>query len=102
MKDNRQNNELQTRRDFFKKAARISLPIIGLVALNMIPFRVSANGYDCRSQCVGSCGAACTSCWTGCTGCKGNCRHNCEGGCKGGCREGCGRMANNPGWGTGW
>lgn len=99
MSNKKQNEELQSRREFFKKAAKAALPVVGAVVLSSLPIRVDAHSStSCEKQCAGSCGAACTSCWTGCTGCKAACRTSCEGDCRGGCKTGCGRMVNNPGW----
>ena len=75
MKTNK-NEELQSRREFFKSAAKAALPVIGAVVLAGIPSDVMASaGCDCQ----GGCGTSCyQGCATGCTtsSCKGGCRGN--------------------------
>lgn len=98
MSNKKQNEELQSRREFFKKAAKAALPVVGAAVLSSLPIRVDAHSStSCEKQCAGSCGAACTSCWTGCTGCKEACQKNCDWSCTRGCKSGCGYMAKNPG-----
>lgn len=104
------NEELQSRRDFFKNAAKKALPILGAVAIASTPLKVIASSStDCNAACVANCGYACTTCWTGCTGtckscsngcasgCSGGCKNSCEGkcdfGCQGSCKGGCGWQA---------
>lgn len=97
--ENKKKDELQNRREFFKRAAKATLPVIGAVVMASLPIKVDAHSStDCRKQCAGSCGAACTGCWTGCTGCKAECSKNCSSSCDGGCKTGCGRLAYNAGW----
>lgn len=117
MKKEKQKEELQSRREFFKKAAKGALPVISFIALSTLSIPIkAAKTTDCEKACVASCGAACTSCWTGCTGtckgcrgtceggcrgCTGGCSGDCEGGCsgcRGGCKTGCGYMAKGKGW----
>lgn len=99
MEKKERNEEIQSRREFFKKAAKAALPVVGAVVLSSLPIRVDAKRRTgCEKQCAGSCGAACTGCWTGCTGCKAACQNNCDDSCHGGCKTGCGRLVNNPGW----
>lgn len=113
----KENDEIQSRREFFKNAAKATLPVIGFIALSVLPIQIKAKSTtDCEKACAGNCGYACTSCWTGCTGtCKG-CSGKCEGGCvkncaddcygscsgncyscKGGCSGGCGWQNENVG-----
>ena len=78
MKKTKKNEELQTRREFFKQAAKGVLPILGVVAFG--PTLLTSCGYDdddddygC-SDCVNSCSGTCfTGCGSGCqTDCQGN------------------------------
>lgn len=102
--DNNKNNETQNRREFFKKAARKALPILGAVALMsnpMIARAVENKTTDCGSSCYGACIKACKDqCYGGCDGkcdrsCKSDCRINCKGesvnldNCRGGCQNLC-------------
>jgi CXXX repeat radical SAM target protein len=89
MKKNVKNEELQSRREFFKKAAKGALPILGAIALANVPGVMSAasvNPLGCNYSCSGGCRGSCSSsCGFGCSGsCKGGC-----GGCKGACRSSC-------------
>lgn len=70
--------ELQSRRDFFKKAAKGVLPILGAVVLASAPSIVKAAekvSMECDT-CKGTC--------------KGDCSYGCQGSCRGGCSTGCG------------
>ena len=76
MHKNKMNEELQSRREFFKKAAKGVLPILGAIILSNVPTVLS------RAHTISECG--------GCSGsCKGGCSSTCDGGCRGGCRNGC-------------
>lgn len=56
-----QENELQSRREFFKNAAKSTLPVLGLTLLATFPMQNS----DALCLCSGGC--------TGCSGCYTNC-----------------------------
>ena len=83
------NEELQSRREFFKKAAKRALPIVAAVALAGAPSILNAAEsapmgckYGCTTSCYGSCSS---HCGMGCTGgCAGGC-----GGCRGACMSSC-------------
>ena len=99
MKQNK-NEELQSRRQFFKKAAKATLPILGAIVLANTPMNVFADSV--KTGCNSNCKLACaTDCYTGCKGkCSDNCAQscstrNCTGGCKGGCEKGCGTYCKN-------
>ena len=79
MTKNNNNGELQSRREFFKKAAKGVLPIIGAVVLASAPgiVRAADNAslgctsdackFTCTGTCKGQCGGKCaTSCSAGC------------------------------------
>ncbi|MFA4046860.1 Cys-Xaa-Xaa-Xaa repeat radical SAM target protein [Prevotella sp. PCHR] len=77
------NNELQSRREFFKKAAKGILPLIGGIILAGSPSIVKAAetiANDCRYTCEG-----------GCNSCKGTCEWKCQDDCSGSCKGGCKR-----------
>lgn len=87
------NEELQSRREFFKKAAKGVLPIVGALALAQMPLVANAgqsamgcSKYGCGT-CSGGCSGSCKgSCSTTCSGtCDGSCRNACQSTCKGGC-----------------
>lgn len=99
MENKKQNEELQSRRDFFKKAAKSALPILGAVLLANTPTIVKASeadsmgcNYSCSGGCSGGCGRVCSygcsnSCSGSCSGgCKGTCAYSCSGSCSGSCR----------------
>ena len=99
-KEKKRNEELQTRRDFFKKAAKGLLPVIGAVVLSHVPLlsQAAENNeemgcqFGCSGGCSGSCGRGCSydctnSCRGYCTGgCKGSCSSYCTGSCSGSCK----------------
>lgn len=83
MENNKKNKELQSRREFFKKAKTIALPIFAVAVLatnpvvtNAAETTVSGCGMSCKGTCLGSCRGGCG------TSCKGSCKTTCRGGCK--------------------
>lgn len=94
----KENNELQSRREFFKKAAKGALPILGAVILASSPIiskAVEKEPMGCEYGCAGGCY---TNCYGSCEGtcnyyctntCKGGCDEYCTGGCKGTCSGSC-------------
>lgn len=88
MKSNK-NEELKSRRDFFKKAAKSALPILGAVVLSSTPLisKASETAMGCYGNgCMFNCD---NSCKGGCMGCKGTCTGGCEYGCGSGCSGRC-------------
>ncbi|MBD5334745.1 MAG: Cys-Xaa-Xaa-Xaa repeat radical SAM target protein [Bacteroides sp.] len=94
MKSNK-NEELQSRRQFFKKAAKAALPILGTIVLANTPLIAKASGMgssSCNSYCSNSCSGRCTS---GCsTRCYGGCNTGCERSCKSDCSISCRASSN--------
>ena len=81
MKKTKANEELQSRREFFKKAAKGALPILGVMVLANVPGLVNAAetpSMGCDYTCAASCQRGCNS------GCQGTCKTSCSGGCRGG------------------
>lgn len=90
---NKKKNEgVQSRREFFKRAAKTALPILGAVLLASNPIVAKAaetpmgcmgcsNG--CTATCRGTCSSTCTgSCIDGCkSSCKTTCKYTCAGRC---------------------
>lgn len=88
MKKVNQKEEVQSRRDFFKKAAKTALPILGvaLLASNPIIAKASETAMDCMYGCSGGCWRSCTGCKDSCRGeCVTTCRNTCDTTCTGGC-----------------
>ena len=103
----KQNEEIQSRREFFKQAAKKALPIIGAIALAGTPIIAQAKNVDmgycshCKDDCTNGCSSGCSrSCKTECQiNCKGvssttvsgcrNCSQCCGGGCQGACSHRC-------------
>ena len=92
MDKNKKNEELQSRREFFKKAAKGALPILGAIALAGVPGiskAISESPMGCSERsCVNTCAVGCTGrCYHACTGChttcSGTCYRTCAGGCSG-------------------
>ncbi|MCI6252526.1 MAG: Cys-Xaa-Xaa-Xaa repeat radical SAM target protein [Bacteroidales bacterium] len=98
MNKNGKNEELQSRREFFKKAAKRALPILGAIVLANAPVIANAAeeapmgcNYFCSGGCSGSCGRSCSyGCYGGCKGgCSGACSYTCQNTCKGTCQGRC-------------
>ena len=85
MSNKKQNEELQSRREFFKKAAKAALPVVGAVVLSSLPNIMQAAETGCTT-CTGSCLNTCT--YSCSKTCQTTCRHGCQTGCKMGCRGG--------------
>lgn len=98
-KNKKQREELQSRRDFFKKAAKVALPVLGAIALSQVPILSQAKeseeemgcDWGCSGGCKGSCGRVCSyGCTNSCSGsCQGACKGYCQGSCKGTCSGSC-------------
>ena len=86
MKEENKNENLQSRRQFFKQAAKAALPVIGAVVLSQLPMVAQAQAPSTCSKgsCAGTCYANCRNncqafCTQGCTNhCKSACKNNCE------------------------
>ncbi len=83
MQNKNENEELQSRREFFKKAAKAALPVIGAVVVASIP-TMKAKASTCYG---GSCSYECDG------GCNDSCYGSCRGGCNASCKHGCGSGA---------
>lgn len=103
-------SELQTRRDFFKKATLRILPLFGVVAAFISPYKLKAASqygcgwsclYSCMGQCINTCYMSCVSqcaimCGNSCRGgCNDMCAINCQGGCNTQCHSTCLNTCNN-------
>ena len=96
MAKNKKNEELQSRREFFKKAAKGALPFLGALFLANTPSIIKAKDPDpqfcmfgCAGFCAGQCYASCLGgCYSGCVGCVGFCKVQCIG-CTGSCSGTC-------------
>ena len=87
MKQKKTNEELQSRREFFKKAAKAALPVVGAVLLSQvstIPALAATECSGCTGACVSTCAGACMGT------CKGSCDSSCRGTCDGSCNAACG------------
>lgn len=90
----KKNAEVQSRRDFFKKAAKAALPILGIAVLasNPVVAKAAETAMGCtRGTCSGGCTGGCDyTCQYHCySTCKGVCADNCSTTCKGVCRNAC-------------
>lgn len=77
MNKNNKNEELQSRREFFKKAAKGVLPILGAVVLANVPNIANASASSpmgCET-CVGNCYGCSGTCGGKCQGCSAYCTH---------------------------
>lgn len=97
MKKKNFNEELQSRREFFKNAAKGSLPILGAIVVASNPMLLKAvedtpmgcTGYcreGCGKSCTGSCSGSCLNrCARSCTSCSDGCARGCHSSCYTGC-----------------
>lgn len=79
MDKKKRDEELQSRREFFRNAAKGALPILGAIVLAHVPSIASASEtpMDCRYGCTAVCSTS------ACQGtCSGTCKFTCTGGCK--------------------
>ena len=92
MKKNEKNEELQSRREFLKKAAKGALPILGLAIMANVPMISNAAESEyctCAGDCKGACSRGCsTTCYNQCyasckNGCQYSCRSTCDSSCNG-------------------
>ena len=88
MKKNKKNEELQSRREFFKKAAKGALPILGAIVLAGTPNILNAaekTVMDCQHGCTTGCTGCLSSCARSCTSCSDGCARGCHATCYTGC-----------------
>ena len=80
MEEKIKNEELQSRREFFKKTAQNVLPFLGIVALSPLLTSCDPDAVPigCGSSCSGSC--------------KGDCAGDCDDNCTADCWNGCNRL----------
>lgn len=81
------NLDLQSRREFFKKTVKKTLPVIGAIVLTSSPILAHAEQRgvpDC--YCNGNCRQTCEN---KCIGCEGSCEGGCDTTCRGYCDTGC-------------
>lgn len=83
MKTNK-NEELQSRREFFKSAAQVALPVFSAIVLSNLPVISQAAESGCNNSCYRGCADYCTGqCQTTCNvSCRNHCRDNCGATCK--------------------
>lgn len=104
------NKSLQSRRDFFRNTSKKLLPILGIIALSILPQKAKSAPqfgcgwsclYSCAGQCINSCYMSCMSqcammCGNSCRGgCNDLCATNCQGGCNTQCHSTCLTSCNN-------
>ena len=70
MEEKNKNEELQSRREFFKKTAQNVLPFLGVVALS--PLLTSCDPDEDDSS-------GCAACTNQCSGCGFGCENDCSG-----------------------
>lgn len=94
----RKNEELQSRREFFKKAAKGALPILGAVLLANVPMLSHAMEeapMGCKEACRASCAFRCEGCLNSCARSCTSCSDGCASGCHRNCYTGCNGKANS-------
>lgn len=83
MEEKKQNEELQSRREFFKESSKKVLPILAIAAFG------SSLLTACEKEPYSSGNNNSGNNSGGCKGCSGSCSGSCSGGCDGGCSGGC-------------
>lgn len=92
MNTKQENNELQSRRQFFKKAAKNVLPLLGTIALFNVPLGLIAQEQTKQGGCNASCS---NNCYHNCrTTCRTMCGNNCRGSCQIYCMYSCGNACD--------
>lgn len=115
MSNKNSNEELQSRREFFKKAAKAALPVLGAMVFANTPLwgqtGAPRGGFfqaqrtdcqDCTGSCMGGCQGSCKgTCQGSCQGSNtagnpngGSCNYGCTNSCAGGCTGTCYRTCN--------
>ena len=91
MNEKNKQEEIQTRREFFKKAAKSALPVLAATVLSNIPFLKAEAQYGCSYGCSYSCDLNCdNSCYRSCSGgCDRHCQNDCSGSCASTCTQEC-------------
>lgn len=94
-KENEGKEELQSRREFFRKTAKNTLPFLFLLTASVSPVFSMQNNFSqyckgcwgaCESNCTGSCEGSCKGCGSSCSStCSSTCRGACDNSCKGSC-----------------
>lgn len=96
MKEEDKNKNLRSRREFFKKAAKGVLPLLGVAALISAPkvAKAAETPQYCQWDCTFTCRGGCQGCTGTCRGgCSSLCGGNCSGSCRGGCYASCNYLA---------
>ena len=91
MKEQNEKEGLQSRREFFRNAAKAALPVLGAIVLAGAPSIIKAAESNSQCDCSGACSGTCIgSCKGTCDGaCSFTCKGSCEGTCDGACSFGC-------------
>lgn len=87
-------NVLKNRREFFKEAAKKTLPVLGMAIMATIaPSTLSSCSKEhigCGNSCSGSCKTDCSGeCGSSCNKACSICSQSCSNGCKGTCKQWC-------------
>ena len=97
MEKQSKKDEIQSRREFFKNAAKKGLPIMAAAILASTPLisKAAETTMGCNDSCYNGCSVNCTGtckgwCDGGCKGsCTGTCNTSCKNGCYNTCKESC-------------
>ena len=102
-KKKKENDEILSRREFFRHATKKVLPLVGAIVLSnpIIEAAITETpSTSCRTGCAGQCVDNCRgTCRYTCTGgCEGHCKWNCQNTCYNGCNTTC--TGTNTGYST--
>lgn len=95
--ENKKKDELQNRREFFKRAAKGALPILGAIVLANVPNVLKASDTEpmgCPRACMDSCAFKCEGCLNNCSRSCTSCSDGCARGCHANCYTGCNGKTN--------
>ena len=84
--ENKEMEELQSRREFFKEAAKAALPVLGVVVFGtslLTSCSERNTPFGCGKSCSGSCSSSCSG------SCENGCADNCADGCHTDCQFDC-------------
>lgn len=90
------NEELQSRREFFKKAAKAALPVVAAAVFASVPSisRAGESELGCPAACRDSCAFKCEGCLNNCARSCTSCSDGCASGCHRTCYTGCNGKTN--------
>jgi len=88
MEEKKQNEEIQSRREFFKESAKKALPLLAFTALGATLFTACEKENASLNGSSSGCGRSCSG------SCEGDCAGDCDDGCWQACIKACTHWQN--------